>query len=273
MAFIIRKIPDWIFYLIPLGILLLIAFSSHSEFNQPPPLPERGPALPNVRPGDTQVLVRIREKPHSGVGTAFAIDDKGNWLTARHVVDKCDQIGLRLDKNYYVKVDLIKLSKDRDTALLKSKWSRPPVARDFVSRRQVGEPGYFIGYPKGEPGEVAGKLLGRRRLVIRGRYQTREPILAWTETGRTLGLKGSLGGLSGGPAFDSAGKVIGLVTAESPRRGRVYTLAPSSLARIAPKSGKKPKSLPMTATNYGRQADKLRRVRSVAKVVCLVNGY
>ncbi|RZV40129.1 MAG: serine protease, partial [Acidimicrobiales bacterium] len=221
-------------------------------------------------PTDPSVIVEI-EKPKSGVGTAFAINRIGTWLTARHVVDGCDQVGLRVGANKYVKTDSAQVSRATDTALIASDWKRPPLARDFQTKRQVGERGFFIGFPQGQPGEVAGKLLGRHRMLVRGRYKSEETILAWAEIGRTSGLKGSLGGISGGPVFDTDGEVIGIVAAESPRRGRIYTVAPMSLSNILEPMQSEPKPDPINMENYGREADKYRRTRRVTQVICLVN--
>ncbi len=251
----------------------MILFNAMGRSNQklaPAPPPNIGPALPNVLPSDPTVVVEI-EAPTSGIGTAFAVDNKGTWVTARHVVDSCDQVGLRMGSGKYVKVNVHKVSTRSDTALLRSKWTRPPLARDFSTRRQIGEAGFFIGFPQGSPGEVSGSLFGRRRMVVRGRYRTSEAILAWVETGRSRGLKGSLGGLSGGPAFDHDGEVIGIVAAESPRRGRIYTVAPSSLDTLLAPLNAAPKSDPIALNNYGQRADKYRRTRRIAQVVCLVN--
>ncbi len=263
------KIPDWLIYL---GMLEIIVYNSqsrsqHEETPSPPPV--LGPALPNITPSDPGVVVEI-EKPSSGVGTAFAIDNKGTWLTARHVVDACDQVGLRIHGSKFTKVSVENISGNSDTALLTSKWTRPPLARDFLTRRQIGERGFFLGFPQGQPGEAVGTLLGRRRMMIRGRYRTSEPILAWAETGRSKGLNGSLGGLSGGPAFDRDGEVIGLVAAESPRRGRIYTVAPRSLAKLLAPLKTEIEGEPMGVNNYGRRADTYRRSRRIAQVVCLV---
>jgi serine protease Do len=62
-----------------------------------------------------------------------------------------------------------------------------------------------------------------------------EPVLAWAEQGRTSGLRGSLAGISGGPAFSANGQVIGVTIAESARRGRIYTAAPTSILRLSPR--------------------------------------
>lgn len=265
----LRRIPDWLIYSFLLSIILTSANSRSTRRDAPLPPPELGPSLPNARPSDPSVIVEI-EKPTSGVGTAFAVDRDGTWLTARHVVDSCDQVGLRVGSNKYVKTDNTRVSRTTDTALISSDWNRPPLARNFKTKRKIGERGFFIGFPQGQPGEVAGRLLGRRRMLIRGRYKSSEAILAWAEIGRTKGLKGSLGGLSGGPAFDADGEVIGIVAAERPRRGRIYTVAPASLSALLDPLAKEPKRDVISMDNYGREADKYRRTRRVTQVICLV---
>jgi serine protease Do len=57
-------------------------------------------------------------------------------------------------------------------------------------------------------------------------------VLVWAEVGRTDTLRGTLAGLSGAPALDSAGRVIGVTVAEAPRRGRIYTTAPETLKTV-----------------------------------------
>ena len=266
---IVHFIPDWLIYFLLLVIIIGNVMSRSDKGGVSMPPPQLGPALPNAKPTDPSLIVEI-DAPHSGIGTAFAVDNDGTWMTARHVVDSCSSVGLRLGGNTQVKMDVVKLSNDSDTALLISRWKRAPLARDFASRRQIGERGFFIGFPQGRPGEVAGELIGRHRMLIRGRYRTAEPVLAWAEIGRSRGLEGSIGGLSGGPVFDKDGEVIGLVAAESPRRGRVYTVAPSSLAKVLAPLSTAPASEPIAIENYGRQADSYRRARRIAQVVCLV---
>ena len=105
-------------------------------------------------------------------------------------------------------------------------------------------------------------------MKVRGRYTNDEAVLAWSELGRSRDLTGSLGGLSGAPVLDKDGEIIGVVSAESPRRGRVYTVAPRYLRGIItePGTGTEPLSL----ETYSVGADRLRRDRRVSQVICLV---
>ena len=90
---------------------------------------------------------------------------------------------------------------------------------------------------------------------------------------RGLSLKGTLAGLSGAPALDRAGRVIGVTVAEAPRRGRIYTTDPSTVRAALISTRSRPATFaigePITTENYGRVADALRRDLRVAQVICL----
>lgn len=262
------KIPDWTVYFLIVFLIYVNATRSSPDIDSSIPPPDLGPMLPGESPRDTTVLVEM-DAPSSGIGTAFAVDKKGTWLTARHVVDSCDQVGINLGDGKTIRASSA-ISRNTDVAVLKTKWKREPLASDLYNLRRIGEHAYFIGFPQGRPGEAVGQLLGRHRLLVRGRYQSEEAILAWTEVGRTRGLRGSLGGMSGGPVMDQDGEVIGIVAAESPRRGRVYTVAPRSLRNVIPE-GVDAQPRPIADESYGLEADRFRRERRVAQVICIVN--
>jgi S1-C subfamily serine protease len=222
--------------------------------------------LPSESPRDERVLVDVAPV-QSGVGTAFAINDDGLWLTARHVVDGCSDVALRIGNRRSLRMQT-QIFEDSDIAVLRADWTRKPLPADLTSRRQIGEIGYFFGFPQGKAGEVVGSLIARNRMVVRGRYTNDEAILAWSELGRSRGLFGSLGGLSGAPVLDEDGEIIGVVSAESPRRGRIYSVAPRYLRGIITDPGVEQE--PLSIETYGLSADKLRRDRRVAQVLCLV---
>lgn len=263
------RLPDWMIYGLALGLIWLFAISSNNDVD-PQTTPDVPQILPDMLPGDPTVIVETKPV-QSGTGTAFAVDNEGSWITARHVVDSCDKVGLIGDPKTVIRVNDVQILQDMDVALLKTSWKREPLPTDLDTKRRYSETGYFVGFPQGRPGEVVATLLGRHQMLTRGRYNTKEAVFAWAERGRTRKLSGSLGGLSGGPVLDEDGEVFGVVTAEAPRRGRIYTVVPSNLAKAIPENVKMPRPEMMTPKNYGAEADELRYERRVAQVVCLVN--
>lgn len=232
-----------------------------------------GSPLPGITMHDAQISVGLGEKTNS-VGTAFALYEEGWWMTARHVVDQCAQIHLRFVSHRGLAVSRVVHHSGADLALLRTGGDPvllPVAGRDLY----VGQNGFKIGYPAGRAGEVWSTLLGRRRMRVRGRYRTNEPVVAWAERSRRPAHLQSLGGLSGGPTLDGAGEVVGVLVAESPRRGRVYTAAPISMRQILPEVVRASVPKPVSSIRpetLVREAKRLRRAPSVAKVECLVDG-
>ena len=260
------RLPDWLIYLvIVMGFYAYANRVSERAPAPPPPPVTLGELLPEQSPRDESIIVEVGEAG-DGTGTAFPIDRRGTFMTARHVVDGCEEVGLAAGNEIAVMAESVRIDPDADLAVIETDWNRPPLPSDISGRKRIGEAGYFFGFPQGRPGEAVGHLLGRGRLRVRGRYRTEEPVFAWAEVGRTSGLRGSLGGMSGAPVLDADGEVIGVVAAENPRRGRIYSVAPVSMADDFKNPPAAPE--PIAARNYGTRADRYRRERRIVQVVC-----
>jgi serine protease Do len=273
----VRLVPDWLLYIIVIAAIVFALFEVDERADAPPALdvPEQGAFLPPPSMYDPEILVEVGPVS-SGLGSAFAISEDGWWVTARHVVDACDQVGLIVSRGAAARVDDVKVALFADLALLKTDRAPTALALDTSERTfQVGQRAYHVGFPQGRPGEAYSRLIGRETLIARGRYDLEEPVLAWAELGRTSGLRGSLAGISGGPALAANGQVIGVTVAESARRGRIYTAAPSSILRLLRVEQIEAQGSPaprLTPENYGEQSDDLRRELAVAQVVCIAPG-
>lgn len=272
------RLPDWLIYLAVIMALIIAARGRREQAHAPEPPPAAvveeedvtGPEIGRPSPFDPQVLVEAPAHASQGVGTAFAVDDEGTWYTARHVVDGCTTVGILAGRTRFMRADY-RIHPEADLAILTTRGGPEPLPIDPALRLRRGQRAFHLGFPQGRPGEATSRLLGRETLVVVGRGERAEPVLAWAETGRTRGLQGTLAGLSGAPAIDSEGQVIGVTVAEAPRRGRIYTTAPETFRQAleeAPPESSAPEA-PVTVENYGRVADDLRRERRVAQVLCL----
>lgn len=269
--------PDWLIYGAVVGGLLYAALNRREEVDAPPapprPPPAAGQLLGPASPFDPSVTVDVGERTGPSSGTAFSVSSSGVWITARHVIDGCREAALVVGDGRGVAATF-HIDPVGEAALLSTEGGSPALPLELSAPLHEGELAFHPGFPQGKPGEAASRLLGRENLVVRGRGARTEPVLVWAEVGRTRGLDGSLGGLSGAPALDSQGRVLGVTIAEAPRRGRIYTTVPETVQHliaqsrtplpVAPTSG-----TPITGDNYGKVADGLRRDLRVAQVICL----
>jgi len=259
-----------------LATLLALAYGAAAMFDDDgagrretrrPPVAPVAPVAPQ-RADDPVVVVEVPAKK-SSVGTAFAIAD-GWWLTARHVVDQCALVGLLTSAKKGVRVRRTLLHPSADLALLAANL-RPdtlPLSGTMPAR---GSDGFSIGYPQGRRGEVHASLLGRVRLRSRGRYNIEEAALFWAERQRVPAKLRALGGLSGGPMLDPQGQVVGVLVAASRRRGRVTTTHPNTALRLLSDEGVVPAGgarRNLSAGNFSREGERLRRDLTIAKVFC-----
>ncbi len=275
------RLPDWLVYCVVLTMIVAGLFWAERNANRVPVGPtetvqtvdlNRGPVLPDPDPFDERVIVQVGDA-EDGIGTAFAINRSGAWLTARHVVDGCSRVGLSVGDGRMVRVEEVRTSEDSDLALLITDRAPASLQLDLDRDLRVGEAGYHVGFPQGRSGEAASTLEARSKLVTNGRYHMEEPVLTWAESDRSEGIEGTLSGMSGGPVFDRDGAVIGVTVAESPRRGRIYTATPQSIRRFLDEQGFNASgggAHPLAPSSYIQEADRLRDERAVVKVLCRV---
>lgn len=278
------RIPNWVVYTVVVAVIVAALFSRGEEH---PVRPDRAPSevaesgirepgalLPESNPFDEQVLVQVGDA-EDGIGTAFAINRSGAWLTARHVVEGCERVGLAVSDGRMVHVDEVRTSHNSDLALLITDRAPAALKLDLDRELRIGEAGYHVGFPQGRTGEARSELRARSRLVTRGRYVTEEPVLAWDEQERSEGLEGTLSGMSGGPVLDSDGAVVGVTVAESPMRGRIYASGPETIRRFLNEQNLTAmggEAYPLAASTFAREADRAREDQAVVKVVCRVSA-
>ncbi len=231
-------------------------------------------AAPSVR--DPGFTVAVAAAKGNSIGTAFSLDRRGVWMTARHVVDGCSRVLIVTKPGRGVRVNRTYISQDADLAILETRGGASSVTFTQNSL-QIGQTGYHFGYPNGKPAAVKSTLIGRRRMRSSGRYSVVEPVVAWTEQVRVPDTYGGLGGISGGPAFDSNGNIIGVTVAGTKRRGRIYTTALTSIAQALNEAGVSVdrgsgQGGRITNRNFSEVGADMRRKLTVAMVYCAAPG-
>ncbi len=196
----------------------------------------RGGSLRAPSAGDPAFSVAIPSDKRNSIGTAFSLDRSGVWMTARHVVDGCARVLIVTGPKRGVRVRRTYIHPRADLAVLQTSGGAPAVAFTQQTLRR-GQTGYHFGYPKGRPAAIQSVLIGRRRMRSVGRYNVVEPVVAWADRVRVPDSYGGLGGISGGPAMDGRGTIIGVTVAGSKRRGRIFTTALASIAAALERSG------------------------------------
>lgn len=184
------------------------------------PLPDMAPQYGIEDPGP----------PRDSQGTAFAIAHDGLWLTAEHVVKGCNLIGLATAPDRAERVDRVVASAVSDAAIIADglpSAAALPLASDIPRR---GDDGYHMGFPAGRPAVVHSRFIGEANAVRAG--GAAQPILAWAEIDRMPAFDHTLGGISGGPTLDRMGRVVGINSASSDRRGRVLTTHPAQAINL-----------------------------------------
>ncbi len=245
----------------------------------PAPRPEGQGPLKNKSRHDGNIIIEVEKKPQRTIatGTAFSISSDGIWVTAKHVTNGCDQLILQVGHNKgYLATDIIE-HPSADVSLFKTRAGAMPFQIESQVLNYNAE-GFHFGYPRGEPGDVYSRLIGRRILNIRGAQLGKESVLVWAEKRRFPDSYLSLGGISGGPIVNKDGNMVGVHVAGSVRRGRAYSSLPDTVTHLIKRAGfamiTEPKERQDTAyltpENFLVAGQKLRKNLSVAKVVCIV---
>lgn len=146
-----------------------------------------------------------RDYKQQSLGTGFIIDKDGYILTNNHVVEKADEIKVKLfdDKEFSAKI--IGRDSKTDLALIKVETDRQliPLPIGDSDKLQVGDWVVAVGNPFGLGHTVtAGIVSAKYRQIGAGTYEN------FIQTDASINF-----GNSGGPLINTAGEAVGINTA------------------------------------------------------------
>jgi serine protease Do len=199
----------------------------------------RGFRLPGRRPGGRE---GGRVPKNRGLGTGFIINSKGFILTNNHVVEKADEIKVKLADERELPAKVVGRDAKTDLALLKVEAGGPlPVAPLGDSDRvEIGEWVVAIGNPFGLDHTVTAGIIsakGRRDITPNGRGGYYD----FLQTDASINP-----GNSGGPLFNIRGEVIGINTAINAAGQGIGFAIPINMAKalvpLLKKHGRAPRS-------------------------------
>ena len=142
-----------------------------------------------------------REFQSRSLGSGFVISGDGYILTNAHVVDKADEITVKLTDKREYRARVIGADKRTDIALLKIEASGLPTVRlGDPNRLKVGEWVVAIGSPFGFESTVTAGIVSAK-----GRSLPQENFVPFIQTDAAINP-----GNSGGPLFNMKGEVVGI---------------------------------------------------------------
>ncbi|MEE2746716.1 MAG: serine protease [Pseudomonadota bacterium] len=230
---------------------------------------------------NTGFIKEHKSKSRVTVGSALAVHPNGVWLTAKHVIKGCKKIYLQggFSQGKLVNLKPINITRHptADVAVIstqKNDHDREPF-KLRVTGDQAGD-AFHIGFPGGKPGAIHSRFLGRMHVRRVTRHKKAEEVLVWAEASRIPDLRGSLGGMSGGPVVDRTGALIGISSAASVRRGRILTSLPTTLADTIRQSGNHPNKVrrkrknifELTPNRFPTYASAVIQDRRAIRVIC-----
>lgn len=150
----------------------------------------------------------------TSLGSGFIVDPSGIIVTNHHVIDKADEILVRLQDDRELKAEVVGRDPKTDLAVLRVQSDEPLPFLEFgdSDKTRVGDWVIAIGNPFGFASTVtAGIVSARKRNIRAGPYDD------FIQTDAAINK-----GNSGGPMLNLEGEVIGVNTAiTSPSGGSV----------------------------------------------------
>jgi len=268
---------DWLLYAACIATLVGVTGAWHERSDAPPAPPQPGVGemalFATLTPFSATSIINLPiDNQKIMKGTAFSVGSSGEWVVARDSVAGCTHPFLNIGGNLGVPFRTRDIPGHDGFVIAMTEGAGRPLPLAIPADVKPGVRGFMPGFPGGEVGEATARLIGRTVMDRPKRFQRPEPVLAWAQAGRTVGIKGDLNQLLGAPVLDEHSRVMGVVLQEKPRRGRIYSTVTETAAALASVPDRKPdyeSEATITKRNYGIVSDTLRREFRVAQVGCI----
>jgi S1-C subfamily serine protease len=171
------------------------------------------------------------------IGSGFVVDTSGIIVTNFHVIEGAQALQVKSkDGEIYDRVEVIDHDERRDLAVIKVRPFQPmPTVRLATGDPEIGEDAVAIGNPKGlEHTVTAGMVSAFRQAEGYRLMQISVPISP---------------GSSGGPVFNMAGQVIGVVVSQVKEAQNLNFAVPIAYARPLIES----KNTPLTVAEFTKK--------------------
>ena len=166
---------------------------------------------------------QAREMPTRGQGSGFIVSADGLILTNAHVVRDAQEVMVKLTDRREFPAKVLGSDPKTDVAVLKIEARNLPALKLGSSKDlRVGEWVLAIGSPFGFENSVSAGVVSAK-----GRALPDETFVPFIQTDVAVNP-----GNSGGPLFNARGEVVGISVREDPRRGRILSAHPETLASL-----------------------------------------
>ncbi len=189
-----------------------------------------------VQPGVVQIRGTSRpatdagsekERPQSTRGSGMIINPDGYILTAFHVVDRAEQIEVRLADRQRLAAKIVATEPQIDIALLKVEptGNLPVIAFGDSAKLRVGELVAAVTYPFGRESSLSVGIVSRYSSIENGSFG-----FDFIQTDTSVGP-----GASGGPLVDMKGHTVGMITMASQTGNMGFAVPISVIKKALPK--------------------------------------
>lgn len=196
-------------------------------------------AEPVAPPPSFSSATSASKRPQTSVGTigsAWAAGTLGGgtaWSTAWHAVGGCSALRLRrVSDGVLLDARFVAGEPEADVAILRTAEQVPILDMAFSRNALVGDKLVIMGFPSGRASAFSAEAVTSYERAVPGGADRRLVLLERSHSSTTAFPVERYGGVSGGPAFDARGKVVGMVLRGDERANELHAVGAERTAAL-----------------------------------------